>query len=424
MTDHEQLPDGIYFGLGEDVYHGQRRLSASGIKQLRISPATFWADSWLNPSPKVLTEDQQRRQELAKVLGRAYHAARLESETFHERFVRLLDKADFDGVEGFVAGGTAYGDALGALGETKKRAGESVADQAERLAAVIAELIGGDEPGQGLPEGFTAGPIWDVELAQWEAERGGRVAIPALNWAEILQDMDRIAKVPEIHALLSGGFAEVSILWTDAAGHRWKTRLDYLRADGWADFKTFANAVGKNVQQVIMESFRFNRYHVQAAVQRNALEAIRNGQLGTDHVRLRAQGEEGHRQMALIDGIAGREAMACDFIWQEKGGVPNLWAKRLQFTQPNGMDEALRQLEADGANEEHLARARRMQEISAGTPAPSQWLRRAIGEVEAAVQDFETYSAVYPAGEPWLPFNPVGDLTDADFPPFWLEGNA
>lgn len=414
-----QLADGIYFGLAEETYHAQRRLSPSGIKQLRISAATFWVDSWLNPQPPVLTEDQQLARERAKVLGRAYHAARLEPDTFHERFVRKLDERDFAGVPGFRKGSDAYGAALGELGETKKRAGEGVEAQAMRLEEAIHQRTSRVDPGcETLPDGFVQGPIWHVELAEWERTKGDRTAIPALNWDEILQDMERIASVPDVYALLSEGFAEVSLLWTDEQGRKWKTRLDYLRADGWADFKTFANGSGKNVQQVIMESFRFNRYHIQAAVQRTAVRLVQSAMIGP-------RGDYTAQQAALIAQLQDTDGqeLRCDFIWQEKGGVPNLFAKQLQFMVPDASAEAIRELEESGADEEHLRRARDFQRISDSKPRPSVWFGRAQMEVDAAVREFDLYSQVYEPGQPWLPFNPTGEITDADFPKFWLEGN-
>lgn len=399
------MNDGIVFGMPEEDYHAVNRLSPSGIKRLRISAATFWADSWLNPNPKVLTEEQQRRTELAKVLGRAYHCARLEPDAFHERYLPMLDKADFEGVEGFVAGGTAYGEALAALGEAKKKAGESVAEQAHRLAAAGYE-----------------GTIWDVALADWLEDKGERIAIPALNWAEILQDMNRISAVPEIHALLSGGVPEVSIFWTcPETGLPMKTRLDYLRPDGWADFKTFANPNGKHVQQAITDSFRFSRYHVQAAVQRQAVEMIRAGKLSV--ISEDGDVEPFLRANELVAAIMDSEhELTCEYIWQEKGGVPNLWARKLRFFQPDGMAAKLAELEADGASADHMERARNMAEISKGSPpAPTAWHGRAKREVAAAKRDFMTYSQVYKPGEPWMPFSPVGEMTDDDFSKFWLE---
>lgn len=393
--------DGIYFGMAEETYHALPRLSASGFKNLRISPATFWAESWLNPAPKELTDEQQRRLALAKLLGSAYHCARLEPDQLTERYCRMLDKADFADVPGFLAGGTAYGDALGALGQTKKKAGESVQQQASRLEQVVKDLAAAGE----LPEGFTPGPIWDVELAIWEDSRGTRTPIPAINWDEILTDMERLQLVPEIHELLSGGFAEVTILWTDKNGLPMKTRLDYLTAGGWVDFKTFSNGVGKNVRNVISEAFMYNRHHIQAAVQREAVELLRTSQLP-----VHGEPDEAAKDMLALIQLAPGE-LDCHYVYQEKSGVPNLWARKLRFFD---VPDAATYHHA-GASEEGKAA------VEAGRRTDTVWFRKAKMEIRVAKRDFVEYSAVYPAGHPWLPFDPVSEFSDADFRSFWLE---
>lgn len=384
--------DGIYFGMGEDEYLAINRLSPSGLKQLRISAATFWADSWLNPNPRELTEEQQTRQELAKVLGRAYHVARLEPETFHVRYCRALDKLDYEGQPGFIAGGTAYGKALGELGEAKSKAGEGVFQQAQRLSAAGYE-----------------GPIWDLELASWEATKGERIALKAIFWDEIMQDMARIEAMPEIHALVEGGQPEVAILWTcPGTGLPMKTKLDYLRPDGWMDFKTFANSNGKHVQTVITESFMFNRYHIQAAVQREAVDFIRTGQL-----QIIGDASDEARAMVAAIQIAPAE-LDCHFVWQEKGGIPNIWARKLRF-----FDVPLNAIIGHaGASEEAQAR------VEEGQRQPTAWFRKALAEVRVAKRTFADYCAIYEPGEPWLPPVPMGELSDIDFRQYWLEEPA
>ena len=40
--DLGQHAPGIYFGLPEEEYHADRSLSASGIKDIHVTPLTFW----------------------------------------------------------------------------------------------------------------------------------------------------------------------------------------------------------------------------------------------------------------------------------------------------------------------------------------------------------------------------------------------
>lgn len=383
------MQDGIYFGLPDDEYHALQRLSASAIQRLRVSPATWWADSWLNPNPKVLTPDQEQRQEMVRILGRAYHCARLEPDHFHERFVRALDQADWAGVDGFVSNGTQIGEALAELGQSKKKAGETVLEQAHRLRAAGYE-----------------GPIWHLELEAWEARRGERTAVPATSWDEIMVDMERITKVPAVHALLSGGAAEVSILWTcPDTGLPMKARVDYLRADLWVDFKTFTNVQGKNLNRAIVDAFKYGRYYLQAAVYRDAVEAVRSGELDVI-------GKATPDQLAIIDAIRARpQELACHYVFQEKGGVPNLLERRVRFWEiPLNT-----QIHHAGATEEQQER------MNVATRKHSALLTKALWEIKAAKRDFMSYSEIYPAGHEWLPFNPSGEFTDEDFSNYWLD---
>ena len=100
------MQNGIYFGLSIEEYLKIERLSKSGIKQILISPADFWADSWLNPQPKKLTPDQEKRQAMARLLGKAYHTARLEPHLFHQQYAREISQADFADHEKFLNNAT------------------------------------------------------------------------------------------------------------------------------------------------------------------------------------------------------------------------------------------------------------------------------------------------------------------------------
>lgn len=413
MTD---LADGIYFGLAEEVYHALPRLSVSGMQKLLVSPATFWAGSWLNPKkagtlaaalaasasnlalsvldalkalhpemPEPEADDAEAATK-AQLLGKAYHCARLEPEELDARFVRALDKGDMP--KGSLFTGTDMGKALEELGEKKSG---SVAEQAARLEAA----------------GFDRAKVWHLQLADWEEARNGRTPIPAEYWEEIVADMELIRSTPEIAALLTGGAAEVSILWTDRNGIPMKARLDYLRPTGWTDFKTFANPNGKHLEQCIADAFVFNRYHVQAAGYREAIEMIRTGA-----IEVQGDAEEWHREMIEAIGLHTAEP-ECHYVFQEKGGIPNLLAKLVRFHElPEGREEEINAL---ARTEDHARRARELMERR------SLWLVRAEREVRKAKRLFRAYSEIYAAGEPWRPFNPVGELSDAAFRPAWLD---
>ncbi|NLS03576.1 hypothetical protein HGP14_09420 [Rhizobium sp. P32RR-XVIII] len=66
------IPDGIYFGMPESVYHGDPALGSTGIKKLVDNAPDYWWDSPLNPARP---EDDDTP---AKVFGRQFHQCVLE----------------------------------------------------------------------------------------------------------------------------------------------------------------------------------------------------------------------------------------------------------------------------------------------------------------------------------------------------------
>lgn len=377
------IVDGIYFDLPAEVYHAVPRLSASGLQKLCVSAGTFWKGSWLDPDRPELDEESTK----AQVLGKAYHTARLEPHLFDTSYVRELDKKEFP--KGTVFTGVDMGKALEELGEKKSG---SVAEQAERLA-----LAGFDKP------------IWHIALADWERERAGRVAIPAKLYDDIVRDMERIHGNTEIAELLSNGQAEVSIFWTDQHGLKMKSRLDYLQADSWADFKTFDNTRGKVFAQALADAVRYNRYHVQAVTYRDAVEAIRLG-------GLQIQGEANDAQRTLVAGIQLRPfELCCWYIFQEKGGVPNLVAREFPFYTVPISTLVAKPLTKSAEHEAAMEEA---------TKRKSKLHIRARQDVDQAKRQFVLHSQVYEPGQPWFPIEARGAFDDMDFSDYWLDGKS
>jgi len=370
------IVDGIYFGLPAEIYHAVPRLSASGLQDLLISPATFWRGSWLDPDRPEGDEEATK----AQILGKAYHTARLEPELFDSAYVRALEKSEFP--EGTLFTASDMGAELEARG--LKKSG-SVLEQSARLFA----------------DGFPPEKLWHHSLITWEEQRADRLAIPARFYDDIRTDMERL-KGSAVHRLLSGGAAEVSIFWTDDKGHKLKARPDYLTADHWADLKTFDNPMRKPLAKVITDQIQYNRYHVQAAHYRDAIMAARAGLPvieGTDE------------QRELIEALQLCDDPACWYVFIEKNGVPNILARQIRFHEvplSTTVNDA-------GASEEGIAR------MHALTRQPSIFYVKACREIRKAKRLFRAYSEVYQPGEPWFPFDPMGEITDMDFSAFWLD---
>lgn len=382
MTD--QMKDGVYFNLNEDEYHSLKRLSASGINNMLVSPATFWHNSWLNP-------DRKDDDTPARILGRAYHTARLEPHRFYDLFCSELDKDDYADA---LLTDTDIKAALKDMEQPQTKAGETVVDRAHRLRS-----LGYD------------GQIWHLELEEWGKQIGNRTPIAAKYWREIEADMQRFRSSPEVANLLSDGAAEVSILWTcPDTGIAMKSRIDYLKSNMVVDLKTFQNSSRKFLDDAIADAFRYNRYYIQAALYWSAVELIRSGDLVAIDAR--------EDQATLFDAVASSQSpLESWYVFQEKGGIPNLLAYKIQLLNPY---PSIIQLAA-ACSGPKIADEDVFESVRDSRINKSSILLKAEAEISHAKHEFLTYSEVYGNGEPWQPTRPLRQIDDEMYSRFWFE---
>jgi hypothetical protein len=255
----DALPDGIYFGLPDDDYHAQPRLSASGIKNLLVSPMDFWARSWLNPAARNDDDEPEWA-----IKGRAYHARICEGkEVFYQRYVAELDCSEIK-------------DLL------------RTADDLKSECRAMELKVGGnkDELVERLLAAGCKKPIYDVMVDEHKQEHAGKTFLPA-DW---IYDIELAAACIEKHPTLckcfSGGYPEVSILWTaevernDGSGELFnvpmKMRADYLKPAAIVDLKTYANKMRKPLDRAVYYTMAAERYHLQTAVYYDGLAAAKN----------------------------------------------------------------------------------------------------------------------------------------------------
>lgn len=378
------IVDGVYFGLPAEVYHAVPRLSASGLQRLCVSPATFWQGSWLDPEkPEPADEEETKAQQL----GKAYHIARLEPDRFHDCYARLPDKSEHG--EHLLTSDAALKAELKARGLQQTVGEETMVERAQRLVEA-----GCDKP------------MWHLIMDEYEQQRAGRIGIEARYFDQIVQDMERLQANGDVHQLLTGGQSEVSIFWTDEHGIPMKARLDYLRPDLWNDLKTFDNSRQVALPQALADRVRYGRLYIQAVTYRDAVEAVRTGQV--DIV-----GEATAAQRTLIGAIQLRpDELQCWFTFQEKGGVPNILAREFRF-----FDVPLQtQLNSAGATDDQRATAEAATRTRTGLHVRAAW------EAEQAKRTFVLYSEAYKPGTPWFPLESTGAFSDLDFNSFWIEG--
>lgn len=381
------LLDGIYFDLDDEKYHALERMSASGICKMLVSPPTFWANSWLNPN-----REEQDKDTPAQILGRAYHVARLEPHLLDEQFVCEIDPDDYEGI---LTTSTQIQEKLASIGEPKSKKGEKVLDKAKRLK-----------------EAGYDGPILNLLLDEWELNRAGRVGIAPKYWKKLQIDVELFRSRPEIVKHFTGGFSEVSVLWTDErTGVKMKCRYDYLKADSYTDFKTFHNSMCKNLEQCIADTFRYNRYYIQAYLYWRVAELIRSGKI---HVMGDVTPTD--EQRALIEKIRTcGEPIKCWYVFQEKNAVPNLLAREVHILTPPHYSH---QANSIGVSHE------KSQKVAESTRRLSSLGLLAEAEVNSSISLFAFYQESYKRGEPWGSLKPTGVLDDDCFSPYWLEGST
>ena len=444
VIEVEQYLDGVYLHMDEDEYHAQRRLSASGVNALRASEADFWA--------KFLDPNRDDKPTKAQLLGRAFHTARLEPDMLHERFVRDLEKDDMpDGalmtdfeVRAAIKAmhpdpkdhpealrtDTDVKNALAEVGQPKTKQGETADDRRLRLRQASAgvvfwkDVVDEWEAAHGPmaePDGETPlqraqrlvaygyeGAIWAIERDKFEQDRGDRTALPSEFWDQIMRDVDDLQGSPVAEKYLTGGLAEVTVLWTDAeTGVQWKARLDYLRPDLFTDAKTFVNQRGKAVRECLADAFRFNGYFIQARIYREATEEIRQG-------RLQVMDAVTEAETAVIDAVQKQKGpLQCVYVFQQKEGVPNVIACPIRLETLHASHEA----GSIGADPEKIA------EVAAKYSQPTLICRRAEHEIAEAVERYVACVERYGFDKKWRPLHDTFEITDGAFPGFWLEGD-
>lgn len=373
----ENLPDGVYFNIPEAQYHSLKRLSASGIKNVLVSVPTFWAKSWMNPDKEEADENTK-----AKILGSAYHVAIFEPETLNARYA---GRPDTDSIKGILRTDTEVKAKLKEVGEPMTKAGENALDRAWRL----------------VDTGYDDQKIAAIIKGEFESELGQRQAIDGTYWDQIQRDIARIEANPEIHELVTGGASEVTILWTDpATGIPMKARIDKLKKDLFVDLKSFANMNGKPVNQAIADQVQYYRYYLSMRVYQIAIRMIKEQDL-------QAMDDENPQRLELVESLRAKNSWHQPWLFfQEKNGIPNLLARKLVLQRnPDGVDD-----QAIGAEDHDIKQA------------DSVLTRKADLEIQRALQLVTQAMQVYGSGgEPWYPFDMIGEIGDEDFRDWFLD---
>jgi hypothetical protein len=295
---------GIYFGMPAEEYHADPAFSTSGVKDILVSPLTYWVNSALNP------DHEPPEESVFMGMGTAFHTRLLEgAEVFTERYAVLPSKDDHpDAIDG--------GDAIRAkCKDLGVSAGGTIAAMCERILEKEPDAL-----------------LWPVILAEFKAANEGKELIGA----DLARRIDTSARIVECHPsarkALGGGYPEVSIFWVDPeTGIRMKCRVDYLKARAGIDLKTFTNPNRLQVDEAVARKVANERYHIQGVIYCEGLEAVK------DVVRADPSAVHGEVDPTWLAAFLDCPEHVFVFVFLESGRVQNLRVR--QFMREGGRGE-------------------------------------------------------------------------------------
>lgn len=353
------LPDGLHFGLSDKAYFAIPALSASGIRDLLVSPLTYWAEH-LDPE----REDESTK---AQDFGRAFHCRLLEPGAFPERYAAIPEKP------------------------------EDAADTADELKALCEK--------HGLPKAGTkieiarrlrdfdpalAPKLWPLVMEDFMATVGKRDVLKADEAAKI----ERTARLIEAHdaaaKACTGGHAEVTILWTDA-GMRMKIRADYLKAQAIVDFKSFANMMERPIVQAIARVVADRKHHIGAVHYVAGVEAAKAMVARHGRAAVHVHSGDGPTD-DWLSAFALPPEHRFVFVFVEKARVPNVRLREFRHHQGR-----------NGDGEETLA-----------------W-QSASAARDVAIKVYDDHMGNFGPDRPWVQPEPLLAFRDEDFPIWMME---
>lgn len=245
FRDLQHRAPGIYRELPADEYHPDEAFSASKSRNLIVGPAYFWSQTRWNPAYEDSDTD-------ATLSGTAHHVRHLEGPAvFAKRFAIAPRKSDYpEAVDGSAA-----------LKAACKALGLKVTGTNPELAQRLKEC------------GEFDGELWIDILDKWNAANADKTKISDA----LVQQVELVAKVfeahPSIGKLYERGHPEVSVWWINRAGVPMRCRLDLWTPGEIIELKTVANAFRDNFNVKCTKTIAGEYYHVQALIEREAVEA-------------------------------------------------------------------------------------------------------------------------------------------------------
>lgn len=222
MSEH-LIPDGIWLDLPHEVHVADPALGSTDLKAILLN-AVFWHGSERNPTWRAILAADQSKVSLAraasgKAFGECLHTIALEPDQFDARYYVPPERPDLPDTKDEIAA------ELTSRGLTPPSK-----NQPKVMFEAMARMYG-----------VTLADEWD-DLIRLEAN--GRRIIPQ-NWRARVELTRRVMeRHSEAMKFLRRGRAEVTVIYTDENGDRYKVRMDYLRVRTIADVKSYENKAG------------------------------------------------------------------------------------------------------------------------------------------------------------------------------------
>lgn len=266
----EQLPDGVYLDLPEDIYFGQDRLGSSDLMKLYRFKEGWWWQSRHNPDRAESTDAQN--------YGSALHAIMLEGTAAYEtRFRVQPDPKDYDNL-------------LTTIPQIKEALGEEGVDLRGTSSFKLPDWL--DAAAVHLPEHT----CWEAVKRDFEASITDKITgKPKYRTVTAVEDrMLRLMREvamddTDVRAIL--GFdqdvpvlAEVSVLWTDRFGRRRRGRWDKPCPQFNADLKSIGNWQGRDLKHALGDRVLFEAYDLQCADTHVSRQIVNEWLAGSDRM--------------------------------------------------------------------------------------------------------------------------------------------
>jgi len=212
-------------------YFAVPALSASGMRDLAVSPLRYWF-LHLNPDKPLREETPAMR------FGSALHCAVLEPQKFDRAYAcALIPPADcLDTME----------DLRGWLKD------QGVAPKGTRKADVIAQV-------QGVSDSV---PILEVLKQRHATEHDGKTILSVDEWGRVLGARNALAAEPSFQKLMIEGRAEVPYFVKDPeTSVMLKARMDWVAPGFTMDLKTFSQQRGKSIDRTVADAIWYEFYY-------------------------------------------------------------------------------------------------------------------------------------------------------------------